>query len=209
MLHTKTRKRALVDTLFDLGLCISYDRVLDISTGLGNKVCNHYEVEKAVCPPQLKGGLFTTGAVDNIDHNPSSTSTHDSFHGTGISLFQHPDDTFTGVQRPVPAVPGDTQKCPKRKVAQLPDAYINVPPITPLRQTPPVPLQDGSNKSDAQLMPQAMQMEYRYGKLLQCSLCMFQLNKNVLSNCIALHTCLFQVAGADEYRAGQWLPPRG
>ena len=51
MIHTKTRKRALVDTLFDLGLCISYDRVLDISTELGNTICRHYEVEKAVCPP--------------------------------------------------------------------------------------------------------------------------------------------------------------
>jgi hypothetical protein len=41
-----TRKRALVDTLFD--------RVLDISTELGEKIYHHYEVEKAVCPPQLR-----------------------------------------------------------------------------------------------------------------------------------------------------------
>ena len=120
MVHTKTRKRALVDTLFNLRLCISYDRVLDISRELGNKICYHYEVEKAVCPPQLKDGLFTNAAVDNIDHNPSSTSAHDSFHGTGISLFQHPDDAFTGVQRNVATIPGDTQRGPKRKAAQLP-----------------------------------------------------------------------------------------
>ena len=90
MLRTKTRKRELVDSMYNLGLCISYDRVLSISTDLGNKLCHHYEVENAVCPPNLRGGLFTTAAVDNIDHNPSSTSAHDSFHGTGISLFQHP-----------------------------------------------------------------------------------------------------------------------
>ena len=68
MAHTKTRK--LVDTLYDLGLSVSYDRVLNISTELGNNVCRHYEIELAVCPPQLKGGLFTTAAIDNIDHNP-------------------------------------------------------------------------------------------------------------------------------------------
>ncbi|XP_014664507.1 PREDICTED: uncharacterized protein LOC106806883 [Priapulus caudatus] len=163
MIHTKTRKRALVDTLFDLGLCISYDRVLDISTELGNKICQYYEVEKAVCPPQLKGGLFTTAAVDNIDHNPSSTSAYDSFHGTGISLFQHPDDAFTGVQRNVATNPDNTQRSPKRKPAQLPDTYTNVPPVSMLRQDPPVPKVEGPNKADCLLIPEArLQKEYRW-----------------------------------------------
>ena len=57
--------------------CAFHDHVLDISTELGNLICNRYEVEKV--------------AIDNIDHNPSSTSAHDSLHGTGISLVQHPD----------------------------------------------------------------------------------------------------------------------
>ena len=71
-----------MDTMFDLRLCISYDKALQISTKLENKICLQYEMKKAVCPPQLKGGQFTTAAVDNIDHNPSSTSARDSFHGT-------------------------------------------------------------------------------------------------------------------------------
>ena len=37
---------------------------------------------------------FTTAAIDNIDHNPSSTTAKESFHGTGISLLQHP--SFAG-----------------------------------------------------------------------------------------------------------------
>ena len=28
---------------------------------------------------------FTVGALDNLDHNPSSTTARDSFHGMGIS----------------------------------------------------------------------------------------------------------------------------
>lgn len=44
MIHTKTRKRGLIDKMFHLGLSVSYDRVLQISTDLGNtitKVCNY------------------------------------------------------------------------------------------------------------------------------------------------------------------------
>ena len=38
MIHTKTCKRELVDDLYELGLSISYNHVLDISTELGNKI---------------------------------------------------------------------------------------------------------------------------------------------------------------------------
>ena len=65
MVHPKTHKRDLVDTLFNLGLSISYDRVLNISTDHRNKICQYYETEKVVCPPHLRGVLFTTAAVDN------------------------------------------------------------------------------------------------------------------------------------------------
>ena len=41
-------------------------------------------------PTQLRHGLFTAGALDNLDHNPSSTTAKDSFHGTGISFFSTP-----------------------------------------------------------------------------------------------------------------------
>ena len=43
-------------------------------------------------------GLFTVGALENIDYNPSSTTTQGSFHGTGISLFQFPDSSVSGSQ---------------------------------------------------------------------------------------------------------------
>ena len=88
--HARTRKQHdLIDTLFDLGLSISYDRVLEVSTTMKNHVCEQYYRDNVICPPNLRQGLFTTAAMDNIDHNPSSTAT-ESYHGTGISLFQHP-----------------------------------------------------------------------------------------------------------------------
>ena len=98
-LDAKTRSRDLVDTLHDLGLCVSYDRVLAISTSLGNSVCRQYHQDNVVCPPNLRKGIFTISAVDNIDHNTSSTTASDSFHGTGISVFQQPTAEESGIKR--------------------------------------------------------------------------------------------------------------
>lgn len=160
MVHTKTRKRELVDTLFSLGLSISYDRVLELSTDLGNEVIRFYESEKAVCPPKLRGKLFTTAAVDNIDHNPSSTSSHDSFHGTGISLFQHADNNFSGILRDIPVSSDSSSK--SKKIGNLPESYMTVEPVVLSRNDAAVPKLDGSNKSDCQLITPALKKEYRY-----------------------------------------------
>ena len=54
-----------------------------------NRVIEIYEHDNVVCPTNLRNGLFTTGNLDNIDHNLSSTSAQSSFHGTAISLTQH------------------------------------------------------------------------------------------------------------------------
>ena len=89
LLHSQTRQRNLIDKLHSLGLSISYERVLEIKTATGKKNCERFELEKTVCPLNLRKGLFTYGAIDNIDHNPSSSTSQRSFHETGISLFQN------------------------------------------------------------------------------------------------------------------------
>ena len=86
----------LIDKLHDLGLCISYHRRLSLSTSLGNSVCSQFERENIVCPRSLKFNLFT---LDNIDHNPSSRTAKDSFHGTAITGAQHLMDTGDGIER--------------------------------------------------------------------------------------------------------------
>jgi hypothetical protein len=98
-IHAKTRSRDLIETMHSLGLCVSYDRVIAISAELGNSVCRRYQEEQVVCPPHLRLGLFTTAAFDNIDYNPSSTTTRDSFHCTGISMFQHATTDVPGTTR--------------------------------------------------------------------------------------------------------------
>ena len=69
-IHAKTRSRDLVENMHTLGLSVSYDGILYISTDLGNAVCRRYQEENVVCPCNLRLNLFTTAAVDNI---PQST----------------------------------------------------------------------------------------------------------------------------------------
>ena len=101
MLHAHTRNKELVDRLSHLGLSIPYDRVLQLSAQVGNNVCQQFHREQVVCPPKMRDEVFPTAAVDNIDHNPSATTSKDSFHGTGISLIQHSSYSGEGVNRSI------------------------------------------------------------------------------------------------------------
>ena len=55
MLHAQTRKRELVDKLFNLGLSISYDRVLRLSAEMGNRVCQRFHVEQVCLSTNVEG----------------------------------------------------------------------------------------------------------------------------------------------------------
>ena len=55
--------------------------------------------EGLIYPSVLRKGLFTKAAVDNSDHNPSSTTSKSSLYGTGISIFQHPSGNDSGIER--------------------------------------------------------------------------------------------------------------
>ena len=100
--HTQTRSKALVTQLFHLGLSVTYDRILQIENQLATAVCQFTEEIGLVCPSQMCPGVFTYCALDNLDHNPSSTTATDSFHGTGISLFQFPSSSSPGDQNQRP-----------------------------------------------------------------------------------------------------------
>ena len=123
--HTHTRSRALVDNLYQLGLSVSYDRVTEITNGLASSVCSQFRADNIVCPSNLRHGLYTVGALDNIDHNPSSTTSQGSFHGTGISVFQFPTEAEPGISRPAITLSNKHQA----KDFTLPDNYATVPAV--------------------------------------------------------------------------------
>ncbi|CAC5362289.1 unnamed protein product [Mytilus coruscus] len=73
--HAKTRE---TPSHIYLGIVINCQTT--VSEYLTNTFCKQYQEEGYVCPTSLQIGLFTTEAVDNIDHNPSSRTAKDSFH---------------------------------------------------------------------------------------------------------------------------------
>ena len=119
--YAKTRKRLLVELLHDHGVSIPYDRVLEISAQLGDTAVNQYNAEGVVCPTILRKDIFTTAAMDNIDHNPTATSASTSFHGTSISIFQHPTSENKGQIRDKFSV-----NIKAKKVPELPDSFTNI-----------------------------------------------------------------------------------
>ena len=136
-IHAETRSKSLIDTFSKMGLSISYDRVLSISTDVSNSVCSRFGEDGVVCPPRMRQDAFTTGALDNIDHNPSATTAKDSFHGTAISLVQHPTNENPGNERLQTVI---SENAPRQKtVKELPERYRNVPPAVLKTKDPIVP----------------------------------------------------------------------
>ena len=88
-------------------------------------------------PPQLLKNVFTTAAIDNIDHNPSATSAKSAFHGTCTSIFQHPSSSNEGESRDIPfSFSGNSNKVP-----ELPLAYTNVAPAhLDIKKAKPTPV---------------------------------------------------------------------
>ena len=160
-LHAKTRSRDLVEKLHDLGLSVSYDRVLAISTDLGNSICHQYHQDDVVCPPSLRKGLFTLSAMNNIDHNPSSTTAHDSFHGTGISLFQQPTVQVSGVCSSRVFL-DQTTSTGTKSVAELPESFSQVPPVVLPSKNPSVPVVESNMQGDGQIVARAVADEFKW-----------------------------------------------
>ena len=88
--------------------------MLPISTDITSSVIDRHEKDGLACPSKLRNGVFTTAAVDNIDHNPSSTSSQNSFHGTAISLSQHQTTKKSGTERITDV--SDASRCVSSKI---------------------------------------------------------------------------------------------
>ena len=88
-----------------------------------------------MCPAQLRKGLFTIGALDNLDHNPSSTTAKGSFHGTAISLFQSPTRSKMGHLQDEICL----ASLEARKKHVLPDNFTVVPAVALKKDIPSPP----------------------------------------------------------------------
>ena len=134
-IYAKTRKKVLIDLLHDHSLTIPYDRVLEISAQLGDAAVGKNIEEGVVCPSVLRKRLFTTAAMDNIDHNPTATTATTSFHGTSVSLFQYPTQANDGEKRESFEIRNFNVK----KVPELPETSTNIHPAAFTSKNPSPP----------------------------------------------------------------------
>ncbi|GFO04546.1 hypothetical protein PoB_003105100 [Plakobranchus ocellatus] len=103
-----------------------------------------------------EGGHLNT-AVDNLDHNPSSTTSHGAFHGTGISLFQNRETESDGINRHMSEVQPD-EHIHSKQIPPLPEAYTTLPPVT-AKQDPTIPPTQITPNSDCELVSTAVEEE--------------------------------------------------
>ena len=110
-----------------LGVRVSYDRVCQVENNLAVSVCQQSNVDGIVCRSNLRKGNFTFGALDNIDHNPSSTTAEGSLHRTGISIIQFPTQENQGICREASYVEGNVAHMQQ---PTLPEIFTNVSAVT-------------------------------------------------------------------------------
>jgi len=117
-----------------------------ISTILNNKLCHLFESER-LGVLKLKKNLFTNAAIDNTDHNPISITDKDFFHGTYMSLFQHPQSDTSGLHHPT--VDTLINSSPSNIILlKLLQSYTDVPPVTLCKKYPIPPKVEGPNTPD-------------------------------------------------------------
>ena len=87
-LYSSVRAKTLIQKLFSLGICISYDRCLEICDNIGSLLLQKYDMNGVFVSNNLKLNLFTIIAKDNIDLNARSTKIKDHFHGISMSQLQ-------------------------------------------------------------------------------------------------------------------------
>ena len=114
MVDTRTGKRRLIDWLAAEGVSVNYDRVMNLRWSIFNQVSMEYQANGLVYPVDLKKNGFTTAAIDNLYHNPSSATAESSSHGTTISVFQHAD-----YQLSLPSFRVDANNSGRRKQNKL------------------------------------------------------------------------------------------
>lgn len=128
MIHNVTKKKKILDKLFKLGVCVSYDRIQEISASITNEQCIKYNQEGLVCPPAASANVFVTAAIDNIDHNQSSANTvNNFFHGSSVTVIQHPKIDAHDQNQKFRHI--NIERWSRAVNNNLPLSYTNVPPL--------------------------------------------------------------------------------
>ena len=90
-LYASLRAKTIIQKLFFLGICISYDRCVDICNTIAVSLLEKYDRDR-VFIGNTRLDLFTIVAKDNIDVNARSTKVASHFHGISMTIMQFPSE---------------------------------------------------------------------------------------------------------------------
>ena len=96
-MYATVRSKSLIDSLFSLGICLPYKRILDITKEIAEKELKKYELNGCFIPHNTILNIPTIIAKDNIDLNARSTIVKSHFHGISMSVLQIPSRFNPGV----------------------------------------------------------------------------------------------------------------
>ena len=136
-IYATVRSKTLIDSLFSLGICLPYSRVLDITKDIGIKTLNKYEINDCFVPDNIKNGIFTVVAKDNIDLNARCTIVKSHFHGISMSVLQFPSYFNPGQSQEYNIVKEcDFVSTGSKKIPSLPSRYIEIKELLFFNKTP-------------------------------------------------------------------------
>ena len=135
-IYATVRSRILIDILFSLGICVSYSRVLEITKYIGMKAIHKYEKYDCYIPDNIKSGIFTVLAKDNIDLNARSTIIKSHFYGISMSILQFPSYSNPGQPQDYDFDGFDSISNKSKKIPSLPAEYKKVQELSSYNKTP-------------------------------------------------------------------------
>ena len=117
-------KKKQIKKSHELGLSVSYSRVMEVKQAIARAVCKCHVEDGVVLPTNLRGNVFVTYDVDNLDSHNMGNFSQDEFHGTALSATNHLSNENQGVKRAPIKLDFSDASAP-----QLPDSYDVVPPV--------------------------------------------------------------------------------
>ena len=158
--YGRDRDKRGIQEMHNKGMSVSTDRIYAVTAQLCRLVVKRAEEEHVVCPSNLRKDLFTVAAIDNLDVRATSLSGQGEFHGTSISIFQHPTEREGGEIRTFRTSFTDVKAGGERSVPELPDFYSNVPDcVLPSQQPSPA---EYSMDAASRMVPQGKSLCSRY-----------------------------------------------
>ena len=83
-LYSSIRSKSLLQRLHQIGICSSYNRVIDLLSGWAENALKVYKANDQVIHLKLRSGVFTVFTKYYIDKNSSSNEATKHFYGTSV-----------------------------------------------------------------------------------------------------------------------------